>query len=203
MEQLKKQIQEQVEEQDIVEDLNIEGVKITKFTAEMAALFTQHQQLLGLALQKCGLTTLEGFPKVSKLQNLELENNSLTGAAIKFIADNFKELLNLNLSQNNIKSVDDLKPLASLTKLESLEVKDNPLTKEAGYHKKIFELLPSLKVLDNKNQKGEEVLDDDGDEDIDDDEFDDEDGDDSYDESEEDDDEESEEPVKPIKKNKK
>ncbi|CAD8088531.1 unnamed protein product [Paramecium primaurelia] len=198
MEQLKKQIQEQAEEQDIVEDLNIEGVKITKFTEEMAALFTQHQQLLGLAFEKCGLTTLEGFPKLKKLQNLEFPNNSLTGTAIKFIADNFKELNNLNLSQNNIKSVDDLKPLATLTKLESLELIDNPLTKEAGYHKKVFQLIPSLKVLDNKNEKGEEVLDDEGDEDIDDDEFDE---DDSYDESEED--EESEEPVKPIKKTKK
>ncbi|CAD8082357.1 unnamed protein product [Paramecium sonneborni] len=201
MEQLKQQIQEQVEEQDIVEDLNIEGVKIQKFTEEMAALFTQHQQLLGLTFEKCGLTTLDGFPKLSKLQNLELENNSLTGTAIKFIADNFKELINLNLSQNNIKSVDELKPLASLTKLESLELKDNPLTKEAGYHKNVFQLLSSLKVLDNKNQKGEEVLNDDEDEDIDDDEFDEDGGDDSFDDSEEDD--ESEEPVKPIKKNKK
>ncbi|CAD8175965.1 unnamed protein product [Paramecium pentaurelia] len=197
MEQLKQQIQEQVEEQDIVEDLNIEGVKITKFTEEMATLFTQHEQLLGLTFENCGLTTLEGFPKLKKLQNLELENNSLTGTAIKFISDNFKELLNLNLSQNNIKSVDDLKPLATLTKLESLELKDNPLTKEAGYHKKVFQLIPSLKVLDNKNEKGEEVLDDEDD----DDEFD-EDEDDSYDESIEDD-EESEEPVKPTKKTKK
>ncbi|CAD8078623.1 unnamed protein product [Paramecium primaurelia] len=197
MEQLKQQIQEQVEEQDIVEDLNIEGVKITKFTEEMAALFTQHQQLLGLTFENCGLTTLEGFPKLKKLQNLELENNSLTGTAIKFISDNFKELLNLNLSQNNIKSVDDLKPLATLTKLESLELIDNPLTKEAGYHKKVFQLIPSLKVLDNKNEKGEEVLDDEDD----DDEFD-EDEDDSYEESI-DDDEESEEPVKPTKKTKK
>ncbi|CAD8171384.1 unnamed protein product [Paramecium octaurelia] len=199
MEQLKKQIQEQVEEQDIVEDLNIDGVKITKFTEEMAALFTQHQQLVSLSFEKCGLTTLDGFPKLKQLQNLEFENNSLTGTAIKFIADNFKELINLNLSQNNIKSVDDLKPLASLTKLDSLELKDNPLTKEAGYHKKVFQLLPSLKSLDNKNEKGEEVLDDEGDEDLDDDEFD---QDDSYDESEEDD-EESEEPVKPTKKTKK
>ncbi|CAK83495.1 unnamed protein product (macronuclear) [Paramecium tetraurelia] len=200
MEQLKKLIQEQVEEQDIVEDLNIDGVKITKFTEEMAALFTQHQQLLGLSFEKCGLTTLDGFPKLKKLQNLEFENNSLTGTAIKFIADNFKELINLNLSQNNIKSVDDLKPLASLTKLESLELKDNPLTKEAGYHKKVFQLLPSLKVLDNKNEKGEEVLDDEvDDEDIDDDQLDE---DDSFDESEVDD-EESEEPVKPTKKTKK
>ncbi|CAD8162912.1 unnamed protein product [Paramecium octaurelia] len=198
MEQLNKQIQEQADEQDIVEDLNIEGVKITKFTEEMAALFTKHQSLLGLAFEKCGLTTLEGFPKLKKLQNLEFENNSLTGTAIKYIADNFKELINLNLSQNNIKSVDDLKPLASLTKLESLELKDNPLTKEAGYHKKVFQLIPSLQVLDNKNEKGEEVLDDEGD-DNDDDELDE---DDSIDESDVDD-EESEEPAKPTKKTKK
>lgn len=51
-----------------------------------------------------------------------------------------------------------MKPLATLTKLESLELIDNPLTKDAGYHKKVFQIIPSLKVLDNKNEKGDEVL---------------------------------------------
>lgn len=51
-----------------------------------------------MAFEKCGLTTLDGFPKLKKLENLELPNNSLTGTAIKFIADNYKELMYLNLS---------------------------------------------------------------------------------------------------------
>lgn len=61
-------------------------MEIKKFTPEIAALFSKHDQLETLSLNNCGLTSLEGFPPLRKLQTLILESNALDGEAIRYIS---------------------------------------------------------------------------------------------------------------------
>lgn len=38
-----------------------------------------------------------------------------------------------------------------------MDLSENPVAALKGYHEKVFQLIPSLKVLDNKDQAGEEI----------------------------------------------
>ena len=49
----------------------------------------------------------------------------------------------------------------TLPRLTSLELLDCPLTREESYRDKLFEMLPSLQVIDGFNRSGDEVESDD------------------------------------------
>ena len=105
------------------------------------------------------------------------------------------------MSGNQIKSLDELKPLDKCEKLESIDVSNNPVSKaeaggEATAHVKLVrEILPKVEVIDGYNREGQEVVsedDEDDDEDEDDEDDEDDDDDDDDDVGDEDDDEEGE-----------
>ena len=66
------------------------------------------------------------------------------------------KLTSLNLSGNKVKDLDELKPLASLEKLEILDLFNNEVTAGENYREKIFELIPSLKYLDGFDEADNE-----------------------------------------------
>jgi len=68
-------------------------------------------------------------------------------------------LRKLKLAHNNIASFDDLEFFSVFRHLKNLELQGNPVSKLSDYKVKIFRLLPSLEVLDNKNRLGEAVFD--------------------------------------------
>ncbi|CAD8161222.1 unnamed protein product [Paramecium pentaurelia] len=207
LEQIKKEITAQQEAQNgELEDLDIEGIAIGQFDSQSANLIQQHQNLISLSLVECKLKSMEGFPKLNNLENLILEANQLDGSAITYISKNFKKLACLSLADNKIAKFEDVEPLKQLKQLQQLDLGDNPITQLPGYFNKIFELIPSLSVLDNKDKEGQEIQyssdEDEGDE------YDDlgakdadEDEEDEFDEDEDDEDDESD--VKPVKKTKK
>jgi len=53
----------------------------------------------------------------------------------------------LSLQQNNIAKLDGLE-LLNVTKIHSLSLQDNPVTLKPGYRKRVFDILPNLKLLD-------------------------------------------------------
>ena len=61
-----------------------------------------------------------------KLERLELNDNSLENG-LDVIARCYPELKVLKLSNNKIKLLDSVKHLSSLTKLESLDLSNNPI----------------------------------------------------------------------------
>merc|ERR1712194_212211 len=119
----------------------------------------------------CKLETLESFPHLPKLVRLELIENEFDGKDLVHLG-HLSELQSLSLGCNNIT--------------------DYPLSTKDEYRKHMFVLFPSLKILDNKDQEGNEfeyseseMEDDDDNVDLDDDEED-VDEDDSNDDGEED-----------------
>ncbi|CAD8089586.1 unnamed protein product [Paramecium sonneborni] len=188
------------EQQGQLEELDISEIKIEQITPEITENLKKHSQLSSLAITSCGLKTLEGLPQIESLEVLILEGNKLDGNALKYISENFKNLICLSLADNQIKTFDELRVLTKLPNLQQLDLSENQVEQQNEYHQKIFEMLPNLQVLDNKNKEGKAI--EYSDEDIGDEE-----GlgsDSEFNEDEDDDEEESEdESPKPQKKTKK
>lgn len=74
VEEIKNKIKEAKANDKNFTDLNLGGVEIGKFTPEINALIEDIKNLEVLYLNECGLTTLEGFPKVD-LVAVDLSQN--------------------------------------------------------------------------------------------------------------------------------
>jgi hypothetical protein len=168
----------------------LDGMKIT----ELGDLsFLSGMSKLGyLSVNSVNLKKLQHFPKCS-IQRLELADNHISGG-LECLA-NLTDLEELLLGGNPLSSLDQLKPLSSLTSLRILDVTNCPVSeKSIELSKFVFDLLPNLEALNGKDRDGASVdfednssfldTDEDDDEDDDDDESDD--GSDQSEEEEED-----------------
>eukprot|EP01062_Namystynia_karyoxenos_P010039 TRINITY_DN13557_c0_g1_i1.p3 TRINITY_DN13557_c0_g1~~TRINITY_DN13557_c0_g1_i1.p3 ORF type:complete len:223 (+),score=78.32 TRINITY_DN13557_c0_g1_i1:80-748(+) len=113
----------------------------------------------------CRMTSLDGFPVLSKLTNLELRDHLIAEVPENF-ASSFPELTDLMLENNKFYSVDVLAPLAKCTKLRKIFLGDNPVCKDADYREQVFKLLPQVAFVDGIDRAGArgEDSEDDGDE---------------------------------------
>ncbi|CAK77564.1 unnamed protein product (macronuclear) [Paramecium tetraurelia] len=154
----KKSIKQKTQEQEgKLMEFDLDNVKIVKLDKQTAELLESQSHLESLSLVECSLKTLEGFPKLPNLQNLVLETNQLDGEAIKFIGNTYPKLLCLSLAENQIKTFADLEPIKQLKKLQQLDLSENPIAKLPGYFQKVFDLVPGLSVLDNKDKSGNDI----------------------------------------------
>lgn len=132
-------------------------------------LTDEFAKLEKLSMNNVGLTTLKGFPKLAKLAKLELSDNRF--------ADGLENLVGcgniryLNLSGTKIKELAQIKPLAQLAHLNTLDLYNCEVTtKEPDYRAQVFKTLPQLKFLDGFDVNDEENDADSDDDDDDDDE---------------------------------
>jgi len=200
MADLLKQIDERVQEtEDDMQELSLDGLKITKITPEIKARLEKIKELIALSLNGCELESLDNLPDQPELVRLELNENKFSTSELSKVVERYPKLQILLLSDNTINDVNELKSLAQLEELMQLELNNTNVSKKDGYREKVFALIPSLEIVDDLDQEGNpfEI-----DEDEDGSEFggEQEEGDDDYDE-----DEESEDEVKPknTKKSKK
>lgn len=143
-----------------------------------------------LSLNTTGLKTIANLPKMVKLERLELQDNKISGEHLHLLSELYPNLRILKLSNNQIKSTEDLRSLSKCEKLEALDVNNNPLCAgDEEYAKKVREVVTQVEVVDGFNREGQEVVSED-EEDSEDDE--DEDDDDEDDDEEEGEDEEDE-----------
>ncbi|CAK73675.1 unnamed protein product (macronuclear) [Paramecium tetraurelia] len=156
-EKIINQIKKQAEDQGELEELDIQEIRIEQLTQEITESLKKHQKLKTLAITCCGLKQLNGLPAMDQLEVLMLEGNCLDGSALKYISENFKNIICLSLAENQIKSLEELQVLKNLSSLQQLDLSDNEVEQQAGYHQKIFEMLPNLQVLDNKNKDGKGI----------------------------------------------
>merc|ERR1712127_671096 len=118
-------------------------------------LTDEFAKLEKLSMNNVGLTTLKGFPKLAKLAKLELSDNRF--------ADGLENLVGcgniryLNLSGTKIKELAQIKPLAQLAHLNTLDLYNCEVTtKEPDYRAQVFKTLPQLKFLDGFDVNDEE-----------------------------------------------
>lgn len=157
-------------------DLLLDNCKMTK----ISGLTEEFTTLTTLSLINCGLTTLEGLPKLESLRTIDLSDNKLTGELEKLV-ECCPRLYHVNLCANKIKDIETLSPLKKLEELSALDLFDCAVTEVADYRQKVFELIPQLKYLDGfdvndveadlSDEEGEEGLDDEEGSDVDTDEI--------------------------------
>jgi U2 small nuclear ribonucleoprotein A' len=98
---------------------------------------------------------LENFPLLRRVKTLLLSNNLIFRIG-EDLNDSLPALHTLMLANNNILNLQDLLPLANLSKLERLVLIDNNVTKQPNYRLFVINLLPKLLVLDFKKVKPKE-----------------------------------------------
>ena len=126
-------------------------------TIEEKAGLEQYINLVHLSLNNLGLKSLKNFPAIKSLYYLSIKNNELNGDDFDLIPRLFPGLKKLKISGNVIEKVNNLAKLSKL-KLRKIEVKENPFSVgNKTYKKKVFQLLPSLEIVDQETEGGEEV----------------------------------------------
>ncbi|KAG2427909.1 hypothetical protein HYH02_014511 [Chlamydomonas schloesseri] len=108
-----------------------------------------------LSLCSLGLTSLEGFPKLPKLERLILTDNRITGGLQHLVDAGLTSLRTLELANNRISRVEELECLKGLPSLQSLDV-DQQATKVEFDPKKVFTMLKELKYLNGADEEGRE-----------------------------------------------
>lgn len=150
---IRQKLEDEVPE--AIEEIELDDWKGSSISAQEKLALEALTSLNFLSLSGCGLTSLSNFPTLDALLKLDLSKNLIT-AGLDNLSE-CQELLQLSLSDNQIKTIDSLRPLANLTNLLSLELDGNPVVEVEGYREKVFELINSLEILDGLDVEGVEV----------------------------------------------
>ena len=117
----------------------------------------EYKNLVHLSLNNLGLKSLKNFPAIKSLYYLSIKNNELNGDDFDLIPKLFPDLKKLKISGNNIEKINNLSKLREI-ELRKIEVKENPFSVgNTTYKKKLFQMLPSLEIIDQEDEKGIEV----------------------------------------------
>ncbi|CAD8141061.1 unnamed protein product [Paramecium octaurelia] len=125
-------------------------IPIYKFSPEINQYLQKYNKEQTVSFIQCNLSSLEGLKFDGKqVKHLRADYNSLKGDSLQFIAQNFPNLLTLNLKHNQIANLEDLVHLKQLKNLEQLNLSFNPVKKFQEYKSTIFQYLPQLYILDH------------------------------------------------------
>lgn len=142
----------------------IEELTLDEFCKDLHSLSEDHKiglelytNLFNLSLNNVGLDTLANLPELKSLMILSLNNNNLKGDDFSIIPKIYPNLYKFKISGNKIENIECLKSLSGL-QLRKIEVKNNPfIGSDENYREKIYELLPSLEIVDQKQRSGQEI----------------------------------------------
>lgn len=112
------------------------------------------RSLVELSIADAGLNSLAGLPRLPKLLRLYLPRNRLLGASsLDAIRGSCGATLRLlDLGDNLYSELDELTPLADVA-IDSLDLCGCPITNFLGDRHNIFQLIPSLKYLDGRDEQ--------------------------------------------------
>merc|ERR1711865_1161344 len=134
---MEAKIKEQVGDRDpeFVFHLILDSTKCQKVEG-----LDQFNNLEVLSMNSCGLTSLQGFPKLPQLKELSIADNKLAGCEIKVLqAAELTQLTRLVLAGNsNVKELSELAPLARCANLKSLDLYECKVSKLSNYREKVF-----------------------------------------------------------------
>lgn len=151
-----------------VRNLTLDGVvKCVQGRLPPPSLFEKFQNLQHLSIANIGVSSLEQFPRLQNLEKLILSDNRIAGGLEFLVAAGLNSLRDLDLSNNRIQDINDLRPLAEL-RLVSLDLYECPVTRVKDYRSRVFGLIKSLKYLDKMDAEENERPESDDEEDEDD-----------------------------------
>ena len=126
------------------------------FTEDEKKALEKYVNLIHLSFNNIGLKCLKNLPRLKNLYYLSLNNNELTGDDFDILKESYPNLKKLKISGNIIEKMDNLLKLKPL-KLRKIEVKENPFSiGNDKYKKKLFDMLPTLKIIDQTDKNGDE-----------------------------------------------
>ncbi|XP_050280081.1 uncharacterized protein LOC126721098 isoform X2 [Quercus robur] len=116
---------------------------------EIGESLVKVKSITKLSLSSCQLHTIGSSLKYcTELKELRLSHNSIRTLPAELARN--KKLQNLDLGNNAIIRWSDLEVLASLVNLKNLNLQGNPVAEKDKLAKKIKEVLPNLKIFNNK-----------------------------------------------------
>lgn len=142
-----------------IEELNLDNFWTNKssFTPEEKKGMEEYTNLIHLSLNNLGLKSLNNFPVIKNLYYLSIKNNELNGDDFDLIEKLYPKLKKLKISGNNIEQINNLSKLRKLN-LRKIEVKENPFSVgNKSYRNKLFQILPSLEIIDLEDTFGKDV----------------------------------------------
>ncbi|ULU08438.1 hypothetical protein L3Y34_019553 [Caenorhabditis briggsae] len=124
----------------------------------MSGLATRYANLEMLSMVRCGLNTLAGLPDLPSLSYLDISENVLGDRAFfDVLAVKAPQIEKISMT-GNVLAMDHLRALKSLPKLSELDLINNSKL-GFNYRERVFQMIPSLKILDGCDIDGEEVVD--------------------------------------------
>jgi len=133
----------------------LDDIEIKKLDGELLSELESMPEIICLSMNGCKLQSLANFPKLPKLVRLELIENEFDGNDLVYLG-HLSELQSLSLGCNNIKEYSQLEVLGKLDHLIQLDLSDCELSNTENYRTTMFQRFPNLKILDNKDQEGQE-----------------------------------------------
>nr|NP_001134049.1 Acidic leucine-rich nuclear phosphoprotein 32 family member E [Salmo salar]ACI66029.1 Acidic leucine-rich nuclear phosphoprotein 32 family member E [Salmo salar] len=112
--------------------------------------------LRSLSLTENKITSFEGLPALKELNMLDLTSNELA-KGFELLVEKCPNLTYLDLSENPIENMDELKGLANLKFLESLQLDACPIADNPNYRQEVFSICECLISLDGLDAHGAEL----------------------------------------------
>lgn len=139
-----------------LEELSLDTLELCTLTPELQQELEKFPNLLSLTLNECSLASLSHFPSLQNLTRLELCDNKLTSSCLPQLCA-LKSLQSLSLGGNEFKEIHELEPLKALENLTDLDLLGCELCLQEDYRAKLFELLPSVLIIDNFDRDGNDL----------------------------------------------
>ncbi len=92
------------------------------------------------------IQTIQMDSVLLNLKHLILNNNQLT--ELTHISESFPNLSSISLINNRISNLEEIRKLSSLKFLDTIILKNNPITNQKDYIESISRLLPQARVID-------------------------------------------------------
>jgi len=146
------------------ENLILDDVNIEKFSPEDKTYMEEFVAVDMLGMNATKLNSLVNFPNMPKVYRLELNENNIKGEELVHLK-HLKGLSVLKLANNKITEFAQLECLKEIPNLINLDLEGNEISKSEGYKDKVFEMLPTLSILDGKNKAGDDIISQESDED--------------------------------------
>jgi len=135
----------------------LDGVHFGEFTPADKAYLEKFTSATTLSLSKTGLYSLKNLPVMPNLETLDLSDNALTGDDLSSLNPAFKNMRDLKIANNSIRSLEHVAQLSKAANLHSLDLSANPVTEQHKYRENVFERLPTrLEALDGFDRDGSE-----------------------------------------------